>query len=372
VGSLFNPAPIAGPPQPIDFATGSLSGVAKAAAADSASKDLWFGITSTASSLLTLTWAGSFAAGLELWAAPDDGTLTSVDEITLLDDAVGQLAAATGEAQYYLVRVYPLDDANNAGTGSLDWAFTVRPEGLLELSVDPIAYDTLAWLRVAVLSATAEGDVEFYVDGVLVLTEAADESGTIVGFTVPIPDVTAGLHTLTAVDVTSGQSSAQEFEVVVYTASGSVDPPELGPTTPASVNEVIRWVFEQVLPIGSVGSGETYTFPNNPSSMTTPHAPRIVTPDHTVAPDGQPILWEGLGPPVDWSIEGFAFERAHVEALERWQSQNRRFWVVDHLQRAWAVTFEALDWTLVRDSRHPWAARYKAKFFIYEGPVALT
>lgn len=371
-GTFFNPLPITDPsPQAVDFAEGADTVEPAAVRGDALSSDLWFDITAASTSTLTLTWTGAFAVGLELWAAPEGEAITSVEDVTLLADAAGPvLEYAAGQGQRYLIRVYPLDDANNAGTGSLAWAFTARPDGLLELMVEPISYDAYDWLRASILSATPEGYVELYVDGDLVDVVVVDDSGMVVGFTVPIGDLTPGLHTLMAHDVPTGQESAKEFEVVIFTVGGDVDPTPVGPTSPASSDPVIRWIFEKVLP--SPSPGEIYTFPNNPSSMSTPHAPRVISAEHTSAPDGQPILWEGLGAPVEWVVEGFCFEQAHADALEYWHSQNRRFWAVDHLQRAWAVTFEALDWTTVRDSKHPWAARYRIKLFIYDGPVMLT
>lgn len=371
VGSLFNPKPGTSP-EAIDFADGTNTAL-DAARGDPGSVDLWFSVASTGSEYLTLTWAGAFDVGLEVWAAPEDGVVTSVDDITLLADGPGPtLMVDTGEDQLYFLRIYPLDDANNAGTGTLSWATSARPDGTLDLEVDPVAYDTPSWLRVSVLSATAGGLVQFYVDGVFVFEEEASDMGTLVGITVPIPEVVVGMHTLLAEDVGTGQTDTEPFEVQIFTTDPGTDPPPLGPTTPPSTDDVVRWVFEEVLPVGSTGTGEIYTFPNNPSQMSTPHAPRVIATDHTTAPDGQPILWEGVGAPVEWVVEGFCFTQAHAEALEHWQSQNRRFWAVDHLQRAWAVTFETLDWTPVRDTGSRWSARYRIKLFIYDGPVVLS
>lgn len=371
-GSLINPWPGTSP-ELVDFAQGDDTVTPPAQAGDPLARDVWYRIESVSSSTMTLTWAGAFTVGFEVWAAPPAGLAEGVEDLTLYQFGAGPtMGVATGEGQAYYVRIHPMDDANNAGTGTLSWSFAARADGVLELLVDPVAYDSPSWLRISVLSATDDGEVEFEIDSILVFSEFADETGTIVGFTVPVPGLTVGVHTLLARDVTTGQEDSSTFEVVLTTATPDVDPLPLGPTTPASPDEVIRWVFEDVLPVGEIVPGEVYTFPNNPSSMSTPHAPRVLNAEHTTAPDGQAIIWEGAGVPVEWNIEGFCFTQAHAQALERWQAQNRRFWAVDHLQRAWVVTFETLDWTPVRDTKRAWSARYRAKLFIYSGPVDLT
>lgn len=332
-------------------------------------KSLWVLIEPSQRATLSASFAADqgFFVGFELWAVPTDEPLTDVEDATFLDAEGGStFTFPVGEGGAYLLRVYPIDAGDDAGTGTLTWSLTPRADGDIQLDSEPVAYDSPAWLRISVFSATEDGDIEFDIAGQTVITLTADESGRVVDESVPVPDLPTGTYVLVARDVTTGQESSVTFGVEQLTNDPSADPPPAGPTIPPTSEAVVRWVFELPAP-----GAEVYVFPNNPQDMSSPHAERVLNADHTTAPDGQALLFEGEPVPVQWTVSGFCFDQDHYEALEHWQSLNRRFFAVDHLQRAWVVTFESLDWTPVRDPQRPWAHRYTAKFLVYEGPVPL-
>jgi hypothetical protein len=364
-GSVLNPVDVTSPVS-VDFATGTPTSDPLTLQGNPMSNDLWYRVHSLTVSTWVITWAGGFDVAFEVFAGPPDEVAPSPDDLTLLEYRYGPtITVSTGEDQYYYLRIHPLNIGDNAGTGTLSWTFTDRPPGYLDLMLDPVAYDSPSWLRISVICATEDGDVEFSVDGASAFLLTADDAGNIVDATVAVGDLTAGSHSLTAVDLTSSQEDVATFDVVLYTVDPTTDPPPSGPGTAPSSDPVVRWVFE-------VPGGPSYTFPNNPSSMSTPHASRAMAMESTSAQDGQSVVFEGAAQPVDWNLEGFCFEQAHADALETWQQTQYRFWVVDHLQRAWLCSFESLDWTYVKDSQHPWAMRYRIKLWIFDGPVTLT
>ena len=367
-GSLYNAILLTTPPQAVDFADFTSSPEPAPEDGDAAAVDAWYRYESAGSDTVTLTWTGGFSVGLEVWIVSLDDVFADIDEATLVGSGVGPtLVFSAGEGQAYLIRVHPMDDANNAGTGSLSWATVARPaSGLLGLEVGPVIYDTPAWLEASVLSATPDGDVEFEIDTVLVLTTTADDAGTLAVVAIPAGVLlTVGTHTLLARDVTTGIEDSLTFDVESLTAEPDADPPSAGPATPAT-GDVIRWVFELPAP-----SAMTYTFEHNPTEMTSPFSRRVLNPEHTTAPDGQPVIFEGQPVAVEWSATGVVFTQAHYDALEQWHALNRRFYAIDHHERAWLVTLEDVSWTEMRDPSRPWAHRYSLKFLIWDGPYEL-
>lgn len=235
----------------------------------------------------------------------------------------------------------------------------------IQASVQTTVVETPAWLDVSVSSATPESGLEFYVDGDLVFTVTADDAGQAVGTSVPLGELAAGLHDLMVVDVATSESVTVEFTVLADPAPIPAGPPS--PVAPSPPPEVNRWTFE----VPREG-GEVYVLPINPSRMSSPHAARVFTLEHTTSPAGQPLTFEGEPRAVEWTVEGSCLTEAFFDALERFQAMNERFYVVDHLDRGWLVTFESLDWTEVRDRMRPWNHRYRAKFLIYAGPLTVA
>jgi hypothetical protein len=365
-GHLLNPFD-GSSPETVDFADATDTVDPAPVTGDALARDVWYRIESSALETYTLTWAGSFQVGLEVWSVPLDAPLADIEDASLLASGVGPtLSFSAGEGQAYLIRVHPTDDADNAGSGTLSWATEPRPSGLIGLEAEDTIYDTPSWLKVSVLSASADGDVEFRINGVLVHTATADETGSIATLSIPVDEtVTPGTHTVVALDVDTGQEDSETFTVQSLTVEPGSDPEPGGPATPAT-GAVIRWVFELPDP-----GGMTFQFPHNPTEMTSPFSQRVLNPEHTTSPDGQPIIFEGEPVATEWSATGVVFTQAHYDALEQWHALNRRFFAIDHHERAWWVTLEAVDWTPMRDPSRPWAHRYTLKFLIWGGPYAL-
>lgn len=366
LGALLNPLQVVSPAA-ISFAGAEDTADPPAQAGPAGASDVWVRIPSSITATLVLTWAGP-AVGLEVWDAPPDGVATDVDALGFqAASTTGSLTADVGESSAVYARVYPLSTADNTGSGTLTWTLTARETSQISLVAFGDVYDPPSRLTVDVMSATAGQGLEFELDGVALSQATADESGLLLKWGLLI-DATPGTHTLLVRDVTTSQVDQVTFTVVQQTGSGQTVTPT--PSTPgigASPDPVVRWIV-----LGIAPGATPYVFPNNPSQMDSPHPKRQITSEFTTHPGGQPILFEGEPVPAAWTIEGTAFNQAHYEALDGFQAANERYWVIDHLQRAWLCTFERIDWSELKDRSHPWAHRYRILLNIYEGPVVLT
>ena len=99
--------------------------------------------------------------------------------------------------------------------------------------------------------------------------------------------------------------------------------------------------------------------------MASPHAPRTYLVDRTVAPDGQPQVWEGGLRAHEWSFSGYADTQPHIDALVAFTRLGRRFHLRDHRNRVLTVTFTALDMRPVRNIGRPLAQRYAVQALVY-------
>lgn len=110
----------------------------------------------------------------------------------------------------------------------------------------------------------------------------------------------------------------------------------------AVINGVRHWVFQDLLAEEDGGIG-SYILPINPRTMTSPHLEFAVTARHTTSHDGIFHIFQAGNIPKDWSFTGYAPTEEMVEKLEQYRDLNRRFYVIDHHNRAWKVLFESVD-----------------------------
>lgn len=223
---------------------------------------------------------------------------------------------------------------------------------LLEVTSD--VDSTPSWVRVNVTNGDPDGTADITVDDdpTVLLSVDLDESGQAIGVSVPLEELDPGEHVLrTGVAIATFIVATGP---VVYPVARVPD------RTPVPPPEVNRWALQD-----PTSDGVTYVFPINPARMSSPHAARVFTTDHTSAADGQPLIFEGFPVGVDWSFEGTVQTQDFYDSLEAFLASGRRLFCFDHLDRAWEISLESIDWEPVRDSRHPWAHRYKAKAIIY-------
>jgi hypothetical protein len=344
----------------LDFSTAVDDPEPVVEAGDNDSVDLWLVFTADAAATLTATFSGPFDVGIEVFTGP---VAAGPDDLTLVaEGSPTSVTTGVSDGLTYYVRVHPLEAAET-GTGTLTWSVEVR-QADVQLRTQVGIGETPGWLVCSVASATAGGLLTFYLNTVVdaIFATNADDAGLAVDISVPLPALVPGAYSLTVVDEESGTDATVDFEVFQVGPEEPDVPAE--PSTPATPVVVARWQFEDPAP-----DGETYVLPINPARMSSPHSERVFSTEHTTSPAGQALTFEGQPKAVDWAVEGAALTEAHIEAMERFHALQRRFFVVDHLGRGWAVTLEALDWQRLRDATNPWAHSYKAKFLVYAGPL---
>jgi hypothetical protein len=213
---------------------------------------------------------------------------------------------------------------------------------------------TPTWLRVNVTNGAPGDSIELTLDDdpTVLLTADLDETGQAIGISVPLPELTQGDHIL--------RTGVAEATFPVLNPPVAYPVARLADAKPVPPPEVSRWALQD-----PSSDGVTYVFPINPARMSSPHAARVFTTDHTTAADGQPLTFEGSPVGVDWTFEGTVQTASFYDSLEAFLAAGRRLFCFDHLDRIWEISLESIDWEPVRDSRHPWAHRYKAKAIIY-------
>jgi hypothetical protein len=331
---------------------------------DGYSNSLWLVFTAADTQTLTVTLDTTFDNGIEVWTGAAD---EDAEELSVLGSGQDTLEVPIAPGQRILMRAHPLSDTET-GTGVLTWSVATRTEtGILGFVAQSEILETPGWLRVSLLSATPDADVEMSLDGgSTFFTVHTEEDGTFEG-SVEVPELTPGAHTITATDV-DAQTETETFTVTLEALPPDTIPGNTPPTTGISADPVIHWVLEDVMPTG-LGA---YEFPINPSEMGNVWPQKQLRVEHTIHGSGQDIIWEGRADPVDWTVKGSVMTQEFYETLEAYKALNRRIYVIDHHQRGWVVAFEGLTFEKKGSPGDDWRYDYTAKFFILGGPVSLT
>lgn len=234
--------------------------------------------------------------------------------------------------------------------------------------VDEVVEQAPTTLTATLTGGVADTEVQFAIDGTQVRTAATDSGGGLAAITIPVPEtVLAGSHTLTATQ-TGAVSGSATFTVQLAPAAPEPAPvPDVAPVVVPSAG--VRWVLQDPAP-GGLGS---YVLPANPESMTSPHPQRQVIGVHTAAGEGQFHLYESGPAPVEWQFSGYCPTQEMYDQLLAYGDLRRRFYVIDHRNRVWAVTF--LNVELVPRLRQvglagvptDWGHDYTVRALVYNG-----
>ena len=269
------------------------------------------------------------------------------------------LQAALAEGVYY-IRILPATSIFTE-SGTVTWASTTRVAALYVEVVSDVNW-TPGWLLISVGNGQPMEAVEVLIDDSYACVAEFDEAGLLVGTSVPLPELAQGAHIVTV--NTSTQRGSAVFNVL--------NPPTEYPSTPPAdvapqPATVARWSLQDP----SVDGEPEYIFPINPSKMSTPYAARAFSVEHSSAPDGQPLTFEGFPFGVDWTIEGTCLTEDFHDGLETDLALARRVYLIDHLARAWTVSLESINWTRLPQRFNDWSFTYQLKAIIYAGPVQL-
>jgi hypothetical protein len=194
-----------------------------------------------------------------------------------------------------------------------------------------------------------------------------DETGQVTNLNIPLPALPKGTYTIQALLIGDQDVYLQKSFTI------TADPPSRPTTLPANAGPyavpasvtgkgVRKWVLQDVSP-----GGTQYIFPINPSDMGSPHAESLVSIESTT--DGSPVLWEAGAGLQEWEFSGYSTSQTFYVALEAFLALRRRFWLIDHRNRAWPVSFTAIEWTPKRNPGNDWSFEYTVKAQIYGEPV---
>lgn len=263
----------------------------------------------------------------------------------------------------FFIRLHPHDSATT-GVVTVTRVSGPRPPIPGGLDIPDVVDQTPGWIPVEVAAGSTDGVMNFTVDDdpAIITTRQLDASGNLVGSSVILPALAAGLHVLHMTDAFWGTVVDRSF-TVTRDPLATPDPPPPEPVPvfdPDPVALVRKWQL-----VDPLAPRYTYTVPINPDSMSTPHAARVYSAQHSTSPTGRTITFEGGAIAVDWDVSGTVLTQEYYQAWEHFQALNRRFWVIDHLGRVWVVTMESFEATPKKSQTNPWAFTYKAKFKIY-------
>lgn len=241
--------------------------------------------------------------------------------------------------------------------------------------VDPVVDQAPAVIMVVISDAVPESEVEVYIDDDLITTVETDSEGAAgpISIEVDADHGAQGSHTLTIKPIEEDEGlvleASAEFEVV------NEPDPEPTPADPDEapedvegrlVNGVYRWTFQDLMP-GGLGS---YIFPFNPSSTDPwPFTRTLVA---------QPILhgdkahvWEAAPQGLPWSFSGRGRTQEFHDKLVAFGHLKRRFYLIDHRNRAWKFVITHLDIRMrLRERNHDgtftdWTFDYTVRGIIF-------
>lgn len=280
-----------------------------------------------------LTWAldsDLFVTRVEIHDATDGPALRSVD--------VGEFASGS----YSLTLDWDSSDASLVleGSAAADNADMV----IAVLDTDLVRAPTSA--TVVLAGGWPNTNVDFYIDGGYITTLYTDEDGCIAASSIDVPEpLGAGTHTITAQQENSADATAtfnlkDDPNLALVAIGQDAMPVQVADTL--RPNGTRRWVLQDLLP-GGLGS---WVMPRNPTGMSSPYVDNALASKHTTARSGgQFHVTQGGTIPRDWSFSGEIFSKEEYLQLEAYRNLNRRFYIIDHRNRAWICVITDIAWT---------------------------
>jgi hypothetical protein len=276
----------------------------------------------------------------------------------LQDDTDGTLGLVLQAGDY--VKINIIGDLFTPGT--FVWTYAARASSVLQVDLDrPEIQDTPGGIQVNLSNGTPGDTVTFSLIGPTALTDFAtvklDDFGSAGNWVIPLPALQQGDYVLHCETATSGGSDV-DFTVLEDALDNTVhsvadpEPPDL---------TVTRWTFYDVR-----NPEDTWTLQRNPKSWSNMLPPNNFTEDSAIAPDGQPLTWEGGSQPWRMEFTGWIDDEDEYNRFVFWSSLRRRLWLIDHRNRAWLLTFEDFDATALIKPNLPWAHDYTAKTVIFK------
>lgn len=340
-------------------------------ASTTVTRTIWFIYTASATGEFTIIpdnvpnsgWYWAFyLESAATWTNPGTWAFISFGATEGNSVAIGSVSSGSS----VLLCFAPTDSYDTSG--QLNWD-VYEPVGDIVMDVlTPTLLQSPGAVRVSLMGAAPGESATFYVvgDGTPLMSDVCDSTGQIIGATVPVPAMAAGSAVVRAV-LSGGDFTEGTFQILHDPPVRPTTPPADVPPPTVTLVDVIKWTFRDPAP-----GGESYVLPFNPGDMDPPHRPRDISAEHTVAPDGQPILWEGAPKAWSWQFSGYTEDDDYRAALERFLALRHRFWLTDHRSRGWVVSFDHIDWKPKRSATSLSGFEYTVAVTIWRGPVVVS
>lgn len=210
-------------------------------------------------------------------------------------------------------------------------------------------------LQVTVTNGTPNATVSFLDDQGYDFGEAVlDSQGQLSEFTLFLDDDDrpAGAYLMTVTEDVSGLEGEAVYSITLEPDLAPVDPgPDDDP--PDRDPAIVRWRFKDPAP-----DGVDYTVPINPATYTPPHEEHVYDTEHSTAPDGQFLTWEGAHRAQVVRARGTLFTEDHYLKLQGFADRQRRVYWYDHRGHRWVVAVDSFDPVPRRDPANAWCFDY--------------
>lgn len=246
----------------------------------------------------------------------------------------------------------------NVGTGFLYVATETSVGEELEVVIlDPVIQRAPNVIVALVAGGEPEQLFTFYIDGVEIWSTLADSDGNLdpTSLNVDVEVGAQGDHTLEVHQTTSLGEVLIGTATFTCKSAPSLMPIAMGADAqpvevPGAVSHDTRhWVLQDLLAVEEGGIG-SYILPINPREMTSPHYEHSLSARRTTAKDGQFHVFQAGQVAKEWQFKGYCPTKEMAEKLLEYRNLNRRFYVIDHRNRAWKCVFTNVD--LIPRLRH--------------------
>jgi len=210
--------------------------------------------------------------------------------------------------------------------------------------LDPTLNQAPTSVQVQVFNVAPGATITFDIDGTEVYTATADATGFLGQTSIPVPEDLGdiGSHTLTATSPGHGPDS-QAFTLRRAPSPGlqvlgpDADPVQISGTI--GPNGERHYVLQDLMPDG-LGS---WVMDPSPTSWTPPYVHKATNVEHTTAGSGKFEITESLLGPMDFTIAGYCPDETFYNNLLDYDGLTRRFYLIDHRNRAWIVAFSGVE-----------------------------
>lgn len=121
---------------------------------------------------------------------------------------------------------------------------------------------------------------------------------------------------------------------------------------------VVRWVFTDP------SDSSTWTFEVNPSDENFPGYEKRFVYQHTTAPDGIVLTFEGAAQVRKGSFSGVLTTESEFNTFYSWWDKRNQIQITDDLGRTQTVIIESFKPKRKRSHHHPWMHTYEISYSV--------